>query len=194
VAGGANGSGRGVLRVVKTAGIAAAVAAVAPDLVVEEVEVAGPPTSADLRAAGWAEAVVLLAGARGRLEPVTDPWTGATAGAELRDGRWVVRVQAGETLDEVVLRSYCTGAAHMALSWVSREGLAVDDTGDVLDLTIRSFGILRAVDTPPIDVEIVTDGSRPACRASDAVFVAVAAAAWLHLGCPTDWPTGATWR
>jgi len=25
-------------------------------------------------------------------------------------------------------------------------------------------------------------------------FVAVATAAWLHLGCPTDWPTGARWR
>ena len=32
-----------------------------PGLVVEEVDVVGPPTSADIRAAGWAEAAVLLA-------------------------------------------------------------------------------------------------------------------------------------
>ena len=104
-----------------------------------------------------------------------------------------MRVQAGEVLDEVVLRSYCIGAAHMALSWVSSEGIAVDDAGEVHDLTIRSFGILRAVDTPPIEVEI-DPGRGPAVRGSDAVFAAVAAAAWLHLGCPTDWPTGARWR
>ena len=64
-----------------------------------------------------------------------------------------VRVAAGDPLDEVVLRSYCVGAAHMALGWVLTEGLAVDpDTGEVLDLTIRSFGIIRPKDTPPIDV------------------------------------------
>jgi CO/xanthine dehydrogenase Mo-binding subunit len=104
-----------------------------------------------------------------------------------------VQVDAGEVLDEVVLRSYCTGAAHMALSWVSGEGIAVDDEGTVLDLTIRSFGVLRAVDTPRIEVTIV-EGDHTPVRGSDAVFVAVASAAWLHLGCPTDWPTGARWR
>ena len=65
-------------------------------------------------------------------------------------------------LDEVVLRSYCTGAAHQALGWVTSEGLAVDDDGEVLDLTIRSFGILRAVDMPPIEVEVVDAGRRRA--------------------------------
>ena len=65
-----------------------------------------------------------------------------------------IRVAAGDPLDEIVLRSYCIGAAHMALGWVTSEGIAVDEEGEPLDLTIRSFGVLRAVDTPPITVEI----------------------------------------
>ena len=58
-----------------------------------------------------------------------------------RSKRVTVRVDAGDPLDDVVLRSYAIGAAHMALGWVLTEGLAVDPgTGEVLDLTIRSFG------------------------------------------------------
>jgi aerobic-type carbon monoxide dehydrogenase small subunit (CoxS/CutS family) len=193
VAGGADADGRGTLRVVRTPGIAEAIASVAPDLRVEEVSCPGPPTSVDLRAAGWAEAVVLLAGARGASGVVTDPHTGAVAEAEIIDGVVRVRVDAGDPLDEVVLRSYATGAAHMALSWLSSEGIAIDDAGTAHDLTIRSFGILRAVDTPPIDVEVIPGAGGPV-RGGDAVFAAVAAAAWRHLGCPTDWPTGARWR
>ena len=193
VAGGARADGSGVLRVVRTPGIADAIAAVAPRLAVEEVDAPGPPTAAHLRAAGWAEAVVLLTGARGTTAPVVDRVTGAVAEAEVDAGGVRVRVDAGEVLDEVVLRSYCTGAAHMALSWMSSEGIAVDRAGAPHDLTIRSFGVLRAVDTPPIEVEIVAS-DRPAVRGSDAAFTAVAAAAWLHAGCPTDWPTGTRWR
>ena len=82
-------------------------------------------------------------------------------------------------LDEVVLRSYCIGAADMALGWVLTEGIAVSpDTGDVLDLTIRSFGIIRPARTPPIDVVIIDDPGEPQPHASDAVFAAVAAATW----------------
>jgi xanthine dehydrogenase small subunit len=93
----------------------------------------------------------------------------------------------------VVLRSYVVGAAHMALSWISSEGIAVDDAGAVHDLTIRSFGILRAVDMPTVEVDVVA-GDGPPVRASDAAFTAVAAAAWLHAGTPTDWPSGTRWR
>ncbi|MEZ5180225.1 MAG: hypothetical protein R2746_18595, partial [Acidimicrobiales bacterium] len=145
------------------------------------------PTSSALRAAGWAEAVVLLAGARGRLEPVRSP-DGAVAEAEVVDGRIRVRVAAGDPLDDVVCRSYAVGAAHMALGWITSESLAVDDAGDVHDLTIRSFGVLRAVDTPPIEVE-VDPAPGPPVNGSDAVFAAVAAAVWLHQGAPTDLPT-----
>jgi xanthine dehydrogenase small subunit len=67
----------------------------------------------------------------------------------------------------------------MALGWVLSEGLAVDpESGEVHDLTIRSFGVIRAKDTPPIDVTIVDDSGPPLAHASDAVFTAVAAAAW----------------
>ena len=187
VAGGARADGTGVLRVARTPGIAAAVAAVAPGLEVEEVDVAGPPTSAALRAAGWAEAAVLLAAARG--DAVVTAPSGARAEADVgADGAVHVRVACGEPLDEVVLRSYCVGAAHMALGWVRSEGIAVDASGVPQDLTIRSFGILRAKDMPEVRVEIDAD-PRPPVNGSDAVFAAVAAAAWRAEGYARDWPT-----
>ena len=103
-------------------------------------------------------------------------------------------MSCGEVLDEVVLRSYCVGAAHMALGWVTSEGLAVDEAGQVHDLTIRSFGVLRAVDTPPIDVVVDHVATGPAVNGSDAVFAAVAAAVWLAQGAPPAWPTGVAAR
>jgi len=187
VSGGANADGAGVLHVVRTPGIVEAVHAVAPKLVITEVDALGPPTSIDLRAAGWAEAVILLAGARGTVGTVQAP-AGGQAEAEVVDGRIKVRVRAGDPLDEIVLRSYIIGAAHMALSWITSESLTVDPEGEVHDLTIRSLGILRAIDTPPIDVEIEPSGGPPV-NGSDAAFAAVAAAVWLHQGCPTDLPT-----
>ncbi len=169
----------------------------------EAVPVAGPPVSTHLRAAGLAEVAVLVEGAldeagADRRALVADDRAagvlldscaaapgGARAGARvhLDDSgaleRVEVRVAAGDPLDEVVLRSYAVGAAHMALGWVLSEGIAVDpDTGEVHDLTIRSFGVIRAKDTPPIDVTVVADDGAPRPRSSDAVFAAVAAAAW----------------
>jgi CO/xanthine dehydrogenase Mo-binding subunit len=75
----------------------------------------------------------------------------------------------------------------MALGWVRSEGIAVDESGEPGDLTIRSFGILRAVDTPPIRVTI-EDEPGPPVNGSDAVFAAVAAAAWRAAGYPECWP------
>ena len=98
-----------------------------------------------------------------------------------------MHVRCGDPLDEVVLRSYCTGAAHMALGWVTSEGVAVDAAGVPVDLTIRSFGILRAADTPTITVDIESDDAPPV-NGSDAVFAAVAAAAWRAAGHPPRWP------
>jgi CO/xanthine dehydrogenase Mo-binding subunit len=113
---------------------------------------------------------------------------GATAAARIDgDGSVHVRVRCGRPLDPVVLRSYCVGAAHMALGWVRSEGLAVDAHGVPVDLTIRSFGILRAVDTPRIEIEIEDDDGDPV-NGSDAVFAAVATAAWAATGWHATWP------
>jgi len=188
VAGGARGDGSGVMRVAATPDIAAAVARVAPGLLVEEVTVAGPATDAGLRAAGWAEATVLLTGATGSLRVVTAPEGGAAEAEIDAAGTIRVRVRAGDPLDEVVLRSYCIGAAHQAVSWIRSEALAVTGEGVVEDLTIRSFGIVKASDMPPVEVQI-DPAQGPPVNGSDAVFAAVAAAAWLADGAPTDLPT-----
>ncbi len=216
LAGGMRADGTGVLRVAATPGIEAVIAAVAPGLRVEQVALPGPPTSADLRAAGWAEvlalsaaagslraggetgvlAVAVDAAARRAAVTVRSP-DGAVARAEVvlgPDPAVAVEVACGAVLDEVVLRSYCVGAAHMALGWVTSEGLAVDEAGAAHDLTIRSFGVLRAVDTPPITVTLDPEGAGPPVNGSDAVFAAVAAAAWLAQGCPQEWPTGSRLR
>jgi aerobic-type carbon monoxide dehydrogenase small subunit (CoxS/CutS family) len=179
-----------------------------PYAVVEEprwtrAEIVGPATSSALRAVGLAERAVLLEGAldaasADRSALVTDARaaavllescvraaSGALAGAtvELDAAGAItgvrVRVAAGDPLDAVVLRSYVLGAVHMALGWVLTEALTVDPvTGDVHDLTIRSFGVIRAGSTPPIAVEIVDDVGPPLAGASDAVFAATAAATW----------------
>ncbi len=193
LAAGIRSDATGTVHVARTPGVATAIASVAPGLEVVEVDVLGPPTSADLRAAGWGEALVLLAAAAGqRPVTVTTP-SGATATAQVDDDAVRVRVDCGEPLDEVVLRSYCTGAAHMALGWVRSEGIAVDQAGLVHDLTVRSFGVLRAQETPPVEIEVVASDAPPV-NGSDAVFVAVAAAEWIRQGCPQDWPTGTTPR
>ena len=75
----------------------------------------------------------------------------------------------------------------MALSWVTSESLGVDTDGTVHDLTIRSFGVLRAIDTPRIEVTIESDDREPV-NGSDAVFAAVAAAVWRSLDCAPEWP------
>ena len=99
----------------------------------------------------------------------------------------LVSVAAGEPLDEIVLRSYTLGAVHQALGWVRSEGVAVDESGTVLDLTIRSFGIIPARAMPAVEV-VLEDDRRPPLPAGDTVFAAVAAAAWLAAGLVSSWP------
>lgn len=196
MAAGVRADGTGIMRVARTPGIAAAVARSTPGLLVEEVDVVGPPTSATIRGAGWAEALVLRAAAA-RLSQGTGP-IGVTAPSGGQAEAWVaedcvrVRVSCGNPLDEVILRSYCIGAAHMAMGWVRSEGIAVDPvTGVPQDLTIRSFGILGASQMPRVEVEVV-DGDGPPVNGSDAVLAAVAAAVWVHDGLAGEWPTART--
>lgn len=150
-----------------------------------EVDVPGPPVSSALRAVGLAEHAVLVAGALDRDVTVVAP-SGARARAHVDvDGTTGgitavhIDVAAGDPLDEVVLRSYAVGAAHMALGWVLTESIAVDPhTGEVHDLTIRSFDIVRPKNMPPVHVTVLRDGAPARARSSDAVFAAVAAATW----------------
>ena len=189
VAAGVRPDGTGEMVVVRTPGIAAAIRAYAPELAVTEVDVPGPPTSSQVRGAGWAEAAVLLTAARGEPGWIACPGGGSATAAVQADGSIGVQVRSGRVLDETVLRSYCSGAAHMAYSWVTSESLGVDPEGTVHDLTVRSFDIVSAANMPAVQVEVVDDGSEPV-NGSDAVFAAVAAAVWIDRGCPPVWPTG----
>jgi hypothetical protein len=197
LAAGVDAAGRGVVRIARPSGdddvaaLRARLAAVAPGLEVELVDAAGPPVSTVLRAAGWAEGAALVSSLGPPPDRVVSP-DGAVATAHIdRDASGTevvsITVRCGEVLDETVLRSYCIGAAHMALGWVRSEGLTVDRDGEPLDLTIRSFGILRAVDTPEVVVR-VESSEEPPVNGSDAVFAAVAAAAWRAAGFAPRWP------
>lgn len=188
LAAGVRADGTGEIVVARTPGIAEAIASVAPGLSVTEVDVAGPPTSTVIRGAGWVEAAVLVSSLRNGPDTITGP-SGAVATATVDDDSICVTVACGDPLDEIVLRSYCIGAAHMAYSWVTSERLTVDADGAVHDLTVRSFGIVRAVDTPLVEVSIEA-GSGPAVNGSDAVFAAVAAATWRARGFAESWPCG----
>jgi hypothetical protein len=203
---GVDASGEGIMRVavngegVEWSEVVDRVAAVAPGITVETVEVAGPPVSIDLRGAVWAEAAVMAAAARwlGRKAAGGDPdepveVTAPNGGRALvrapagGGGPVEVEVDAGEVLDEVVLRSYCIGAVHQALGWVLSEGIAVDDQGEVRDLTVRSFGILPARAMPEVRVT-ARPSDAAAVNASDAVLAAAAAACWIGRDLPPAWP------
>ena len=187
IAAGLRADGSGVVRVAKTPGVAEVIQAVLPACEIEQIEIPGPPTSLALRGAGWAEAEMLRTGLRGQNDWVHAP-SGARAQAEIDQGIIRIEVDSGTPLDWVIFRSYCIGAAHMAYSWVTSESLSVDLSGEVQDLTVRSFGVLRSSDSPHI--EVVSVGEGEVLAAGEAVFAAVAAAAWLNRGCPPDLPTG----
>jgi xanthine dehydrogenase small subunit len=212
--------GTGVVRVGTTRGsrdlahLAGRVEQMAPGVVVEEVEIAGPPVGPELRGAGWAEVLAALhalpgrrPGADGGAEngmtnafvstghaDVTVPGGGRAAvtvqteGGPLGRGTVAVDVWAGAVLHTVTLRSYIVGAVHQALGLVWSEGIAVDADGAPVDLTIRSFGILAARDMPHVEVTMHEGDGWPV-NASDAVLVATMAAAWRADGLAPQWPT-----
>ena len=172
---------------VRTPGIVDAIERFTSEIRVEEIEISGPPTSSHVRAAGWAEAAALLSAFKGEPQTITNP-NGGSAYAQVTAEGITVSVRCGNPLDETTLRAYCIGAAHMAWSWVTSESLAVDQEGEIHDLTIRSFGITPASITPPITVIIEQDEGEPV-NGSDTVFAAVASATWLAQGTPVQWPT-----
>ena len=147
IAAGVRADGTGVVRVVRTPGIAEAIGSVAPGLVVEEVDVAGPPTSMALRAAGWAEAAVLCCWPRWRRRLRRRSHRRAGRGRG-RGGIDAAGASLGCGAATRSTRSCCARTASAPPTWRSAgcasEGIAVDDDGAVHDLTIRSFGILRA--------------------------------------------------
>lgn len=197
---GLRADGTGIARVARTAGIAERIASFAPGVTVEEVDVVGPPTSASIRGAGWAEVAAVQAALRAQQQQqqrneasVTSP-EGASATVRIDQAGAHVSVRCGEVLDETVVRAYAIGAVHMALGWVRSERLAVGEDGVPLNLTIRSFGIVRPHDMIPVTVEISDDPGAEPVSGSDAVFAAAAAAAWLaeadaEGNLPGAWPT-----
>jgi xanthine dehydrogenase small subunit len=170
-----------------------------PGVDVEVVDIAGPPVSPDLRAAGWAEVLAARTALRASASApgsgaaeLTIPGAGTARVAVQADagmrGTVEVDLWAGEVLCATTLRSYALGAVHQALGMVWSEGIAVDPEGEPVDLTIRSFGILAARDMPDVSVRLHEGDGWPV-NGSDAVFVATLAAAWLAEGVPARWPT-----
>ncbi len=191
--------GSGQIRIAAAEGIAERILSIAPHLEVEEVPITGLPTGASARAAGWAEAAVLAACARSlaawehdsSCSVVIEGPNGSVAESSFApDGAISLTVHAGDPLDLVTLRSYCIGAAHMALGMVTSEHIAVNATGAPTDLTLRSLGVLPARSMPPVRVAI-RSREGPPIAVSDTVFAAVAASAWLRSGLHPRWPTGA---
>jgi hypothetical protein len=205
---GLRADGSGAVRLGHTEGspdlspLVARLADLGPNLVVEVIDITGPPVSADLRGSGWAEVLAArhalaahlatpLASGHGHAD-VQLPAGGraiATLNATARPRPTLrLEVWAGEVLCPVTLRSYALGAAHQALGLVWSEGIAVGEDGAPLDLTIRSFGILPARAMPEVTVVLHEEDTWPV-NGSDAVFVATMSAAFVAEGLPPRWPT-----
>ncbi len=188
--------GSGMVRIARTpdsddlSEIVETLSALVPDLSVEVIDTIGPRVGATHRGAVIAEVLAARCVAQHRAgEPfVVTLDTGASASVEMRDGAIEVSVRAGDALCPITLRSYVIGAVHQAYSQVTSEGLAIGDGGEIHDLTIRSFGIVTAAQTPPISVHIEPSSEEPVAVGM-AVFAAVMAAVWFDEGMVKHWPT-----
>ena len=194
---GLRADGSGVAHVARTPGIAEVITAYAPEVEVVEVDIVGPATSASIRGAGWAEVAAIraaLGASPGMNEATVVSPEGATATVRIDEDGAHVNVRCGEVLDAAVVRAYAIGAVHMALGWVTSERLAVGPDGAPLNLTIRSFGVVRPTDMIPVHVDVVEEAGAEPVSGSDAVFAAAAAAVWLSQAraegeLPNAWPT-----
>ncbi len=161
-----------------------------PRLDVSVAEVAGPLVGVTHRGAAVAEVLAALAVLRARSDGTCTVETANGAWAEVRlaDGRIEARAHAGDPRCVATTRSYVIGAVHQAYSMVTTEGLALDEAGTPVDLTIRSFGVTPARDFPHVDVELTTSDAPP-LAVGTAVFAAALAAVWLAEGTGPTWPT-----
>ncbi|NOX30739.1 MAG: hypothetical protein GXP35_11945 [Actinobacteria bacterium] len=198
VAAGIDNAGNIEMTMAKTPGALDLVGAIASDLGLEigvsEWDVPGPPTSVMVRGSLRAEIEMLRAALHARADDsatlaashrvqIGAAWAEATVTRQ----SVLVRVSGGAVLDQTVMRSYVIGAVHQALGLVRSESISVDSEGRVHDLTVRSFGILRSIETPEVEVEILDSDSSPQ-PVSPAVFCAVAAAAWCFANKPPILP------
>ena len=171
-------------------GLEEMLARIHPAIELELVEIPGPPLSMAIRGAVEVELLAALALRDHKSGPVEviSP-EGARASVEVSDAAVQVTVDAGRPLCSITLRSYVIGAVHQALGLARHEGIAVDASGAVLDLSLRSLGQLSAAQMPQVDVEII-DSDTEALPVSIAVMAATFASAWLADGRPSDLPSG----
>ncbi|HEV3212122.1 MAG TPA: 2Fe-2S iron-sulfur cluster-binding protein [Acidimicrobiales bacterium] len=193
---GLRADGTGVVRLGWTHGsrpldeVADAVARIAPGLDVEVVEVRGPRVGTSHRGAGVAEvlaALAVLAAAPDGTCAVATP-DGATASVTVGDHGLVVVLEAGDPLCVATTRSYAIGAVHQGYSMVTTEGIALDETGTPVDLTIRSFGVTPARAFPHVEVEVAASAAA-SVAVGTAAFAATLASVWLAEGAGPRWPT-----
>jgi len=188
--------GTGVLHIGRTPGsdsyegLIAQLETTASMLEIEIVDIVGPRLGVTHRGAVLAE-VLAVYGALGASPDgtvsVTTP-NGATAAVTIQsDGAVSVVVNAGQPLCNATLRSYVIGAVHQGLGMVLSEGIAVDEQGSIHDLTIRSFGILTALQMPVVEVTIIPDERDPVA-AGTAVLAAAMGAQWVRAGLGSKWP------
>lgn len=188
--------GSGIVRIGVTPGsddlshVLALVAECAPGVSIELVEIVGPRVGATHRGAVVAEVLAATASidARPGAEiEVVAPQGGRAVVRITDDDTVFVRVDAGAPLCPITLRSYVIGAVHHGLGMVRSEGIAVDEGGEIHDLTIRSFGIIGPQAMPPVEVEI-TETKSVSVPVGVAVMAATMAAAWTQAGQPPSWP------
>jgi xanthine dehydrogenase molybdenum-binding subunit len=70
-------------------------------------------------------------------------------------GRVVAVHDVGRAVNPTLCEGQIEGAVHMGLGYALTEDFPSDERGFPVNMTLRSLGILRAKDVPPIDVTIV---------------------------------------
>jgi CO/xanthine dehydrogenase Mo-binding subunit len=61
----------------------------------------------------------------------------------------------GRTVNPMLCEGQVEGAVHMGLGYALTEGFPADDEARPLNTTLRSLGIIRPKDMPPVDVRLV---------------------------------------